>query len=311
MGKYFILIPLLACFLTFPSFWSESVYALDYGYKLQVDPLTEHIIAKPSFKTIATSFFIENQGDPVYLSLISTSGNGLNVQTKTDTTRELNIGGKTTFLLTKNEKAVVNVQISNKLPALQVQDYIVDIAVQWARPEFTSDKTISASLRPSIHKRIIVSASHDGKLSIDPKIAFFRNSRGTLMLDSNDASIILTVQNRGIHTLPLRGTLYITNPSGEIRTYPIIYSHIAPGNQAYMLTNPAQNPEGVLLTIPSNQLRAGKYSIRAELFYPQATQPDLYANSTFWVIPQLLLVVFGLTLAILLSMVIFMFLRHT
>lgn len=284
----------------------SRVYATEYSYKINVTPLLQRFIAKPTFESIEAEFTVSNVGDPVYIEMKTSDNKAIRTSINQIAPTPLNDGylKELSYLILPNETRRFRINMQKIGNEIQLKDYIIDLPIQVKAPHLMTNNKLPITIEPSIHAIFVLSISPDGKIPSNPKIALFRNASGYLILDSDEPNIVLTIQNRSEYMLPITGMLSITDPTGERERIPIIKTFIPANGQKNMLTDNGSIRD-IAYTIDSHKLKGGRYYVSTELRIPGAENQSVFGNTTFYVIPRIYIVAFTALLLAMLSVILY------
>ncbi|MEI6326971.1 MAG: hypothetical protein WCO78_02520 [Candidatus Roizmanbacteria bacterium] len=267
--------------LHFFYFTTPRVFAAD-AIDIEASPRLQHFIVKPGASASA-NLKIVNHGDPVYLSFSLEHDPSVTISTAS-APQQVALGEVVLF-----EK---NMQIDFKLTIKQdsKQSSENDTSIRF----ITSSKNVFAShgtgihidLEPQIYSQIVLSRTIDGSLDMRPRISIFQNPQGRVVMGNTDQAVDLVVQNTGNHMTYVSGTIKVVDPSGQNETISVPRTAIF----AQSVQKIAGNRSLSMLWFPQNRLKIGQYQVSTELNIPGPEHVKLYAQTTFIVLSERLLV---------------------
>ena len=260
-------------------------------FNATLSPALQRFAVQPQFSTLESRLTIVNNGKDALFSIESID------ETDMVTIQNLALNAEQKWmpliepLFIPEGASKTITQVVNPRPPVTIGDITIETTTS-VRPVYiptTIEKKLT--IEPTFISKIILSVTENGMTTIRPKIALFTNRNGTVFLSDNKPESILLVQNKDTFALPISGTITVHKPSGQRKAFPLHPQTIPANNQAYMRIQGSTTPD-VTLPLFGDGLEVGEYKITAELNTNSLPTPNLFAEYSFWVIPEILIYTF-------------------
>lgn len=280
------------------------------SYDFSLEPAISQFLVTQDFTNVTDEFSFKNGADPVYYSIDTTLPEPLRATiyaVHDGTYQALTQGG--VYLAMPESKQSFTIEIMpSPNTILGEKEYLVDVSMRIRPISRGIDIPKQIQINPILHRYILVGITKDAQIPVDPTIAVFSVQEGPIVMLNPSPHIVSTIQNRGVYTFAVKGTMKLLGPFGFERVYTIPPTYILAGSQKDVLTPIDREP---MVRIPQEQLSSGQYSAILDLSLIGNNTPRLYSRISFWMVSPWILSGVVLLCFIMIATIVIISHRHT
>ncbi len=254
-----------------------------YLYRTRIDPSTQRYVAKKNFKTIESKFAVTNVGEDA-LYVVTADENSGKLETKIIYLSKDQTWSDVTapILLKSKESTIFSTIITRKGDSIEEKDYYVNTNFR-ITPVYTppSSKDV-IKVMPEVVATTIVAVNESGFTNVNASVAYFTNTSGPVVTESNGTDLIILIQNLDKYSISLEGEMLVKDPSGIEKTIQFSPAIIRANGQSYISNQ--SDRQSILIGDP---LKFGKYDLSAKFRVFPNKNPTIFTNYSFWSIPKL------------------------
>jgi hypothetical protein len=262
---------------------------------LSISPPLLELFIKPG-KSIMVAYQIENQGDPVIVTIkilpFEPKDNSGNIRIKDEFEGPVRFSldnvdlelERPFFLKTKDSQQVLlRIRIPENIPD---GDYYYSLLAE-TQPPTANEGVGTARVKATVGSNILITISESGVVEVKPKIVLFDVLGKKLkVFDSFDKiPIVLVVENQGKNLIKPEGEIVLKGNFGEKANYDIIPKNILAESQRLLEATPSASqghftPTSLILS----GFFIGKYQLSTTLNFGDGSS-DIFASTYFFAFP--------------------------